>query len=182
MKIREDSILLFDMDGTLIETDYANFLAYQKALMESNVKYKIDFDSNIRFNRETLVQLFPNLTSAELRNIAQLKNKYYYEYLTETSIIPYTHDILKKHAKTHRIILVTASRNARALATLDYHNIIHLFDDYCFKQESSKNKFELFSKQFTINLDQAILFENEEREVQNAINIGIKTQNIFNPN
>lgn len=32
--IKKDTVLFFDMDGTLVDTDYANFLAYQQAISE----------------------------------------------------------------------------------------------------------------------------------------------------
>ncbi|WP_455005105.1 hypothetical protein [Capnocytophaga gingivalis] len=32
--INKDSILLVDMDGTLIETNHANYLSYQKAIKD----------------------------------------------------------------------------------------------------------------------------------------------------
>ena len=34
IKIDIDNILLFDMDGTLINTDYANFLSYKYAIQK----------------------------------------------------------------------------------------------------------------------------------------------------
>jgi len=34
--IQADSVLFFDMDGTLIDTDYANFLSYKKAIHAYN--------------------------------------------------------------------------------------------------------------------------------------------------
>lgn len=30
--ISDDTVLFFDLDGTLIDTDYANYLAYEKAI------------------------------------------------------------------------------------------------------------------------------------------------------
>ena len=32
LRIKADSILFFDLDGTLVDTDYANFLSYKKAI------------------------------------------------------------------------------------------------------------------------------------------------------
>ncbi len=31
-KIRNSDLLIFDLDGTLIDTDYANFLSYKAAI------------------------------------------------------------------------------------------------------------------------------------------------------
>ena len=32
LNINSDTVLFFDMDGTLIDTDFANFLSYQEAI------------------------------------------------------------------------------------------------------------------------------------------------------
>ncbi len=49
--IKKDTVLFFDMDGTLVDTDYANFLAYQQAISEIvESDLNIEYDSNFRLN------------------------------------------------------------------------------------------------------------------------------------
>ena len=53
--IKKDTVLFFDMDGTLVDTDYANFLAYQQAISEIvESDLNIEYDSNFRLNRSSL--------------------------------------------------------------------------------------------------------------------------------
>ena len=42
LKINSDTILFFDMDGTLIDTNFANFLSYQEAI-QSVIQCKTEF-------------------------------------------------------------------------------------------------------------------------------------------
>ena len=52
--IKKDTVLFFDMDGTLVDTDYANFLAYQQAISEIvESDLNIEYDSNFRLNRSS---------------------------------------------------------------------------------------------------------------------------------
>jgi beta-phosphoglucomutase len=63
LNINSDTVLFFDMDGTLIDTDFANFLSYQEAIksvMQSETE--IQYVPNERFNRSTLNKLVPSLT------------------------------------------------------------------------------------------------------------------------
>jgi beta-phosphoglucomutase-like phosphatase (HAD superfamily) len=69
IKITTDKILFFDMDGTLVDTNLANFSAYKKALdsvlqTDTNLVYKPE----IRFNRSVLRANFPHLTNKERLN------------------------------------------------------------------------------------------------------------------
>ncbi|MBS1571678.1 MAG: hypothetical protein JST62_04675 [Bacteroidetes bacterium] len=63
--ITTDIILFFDMDGTLIDTDLANFLSYKKAInsvtkSDNNLTYNPDK----RFNRSNLKNAGPNGTES----------------------------------------------------------------------------------------------------------------------
>ena len=56
--INTDNILLVDMDGTLIETNYANYLSYQKAVKEI-LSIDINYNFRERFTRKTLRDILP---------------------------------------------------------------------------------------------------------------------------
>ena len=61
--IKKDTVLFFDMDGTLVDTDYANFLAYQQAISEIvESDLNIEYDSNFRLNRSSLKIFVPFLS------------------------------------------------------------------------------------------------------------------------
>jgi len=71
-KIRKETVLFFDFDGTLVETNYANFLAYNKAInmvLNDNITY----NPNERFTREKLIKIFPYLTKTQYENVIEKK-------------------------------------------------------------------------------------------------------------
>ena len=86
-RIDKQHVLFFDMDGTLIDTNYANYLSYTQAIQqvlktESDISYAPD----IRFTRMHLKKIFPSLEKAEYEKIIQLKNNFYTEQLSKTEL------------------------------------------------------------------------------------------------
>ena len=56
-------VIVFDLDGTLVDSDYANFLAYEDAVMHVLSKHiELDFAQGIRITREALKELISNIT------------------------------------------------------------------------------------------------------------------------
>lgn len=93
--INKDTVLLFDMDGTLVDTDFANFLSYQKAIeLVIGLDKEIQYNPNERFNRTTLKTALSNLTKTEYEKIIQQKDKNYKEHLSQTKLNKPVADIL----------------------------------------------------------------------------------------
>jgi FMN phosphatase YigB (HAD superfamily) len=80
--ITSDKILFFDMDGTLVDTNLANFSAYKKAINYVIKDNKLVYNHPVRFNRSILRTTFPNLTEKEIEKIIQLKESFYNEFLS----------------------------------------------------------------------------------------------------
>ena len=100
-RINRENVLFFDMDGTLVDTDFANFLSYKNAVQQmtaSNID--IPYEPNERFNREMLKKSIQNLSLFEYEKIIQLKNKLYAEHLSETKLNDSVAYILKKYSKS----------------------------------------------------------------------------------
>ena len=184
IKIDIDNILLFDMDGTLINTDYANFLSYKYAIQKvCGSQINIKYDSNERFNRNKIKKTIRNLSEDKYEEIVQLKEESYNKFLCKTKICEDVVNILHKYQNKNKVILVTNSNKNRAVSTLNYHNLIDKFDDFYFGQilndEEQINKFEKLMLNNRNIIDKFILFENEIEEIQKAILMGIPPKNII---
>jgi len=181
--IKKDSVLFFDMDGTLIDTDFANYLSYRDSV-KTVLEMDINYDSTQRFNRTLLKTIVPNLTEAELKEIIRLKEKNYNGYLPYTKLIKSSVDILNEYYKVNKTVLVTNCREDRASMTLRYHDLEDKFSTFFFRQTSQNgdrmNKYENVISELNIPVQKVIVFENEMREINDAIKTGISIKNIIN--
>lgn len=182
-KITADTILFFDMDGTLVDTDLANFLSYKKAILSvTKSDYNLTFNSDRRFNRSNLKNSFSNLTDSECERIIQEKEDYYNDFLSETKLNPKIVGILFKYFKTNKTVLVTNCRKDRAMKTLKHFGIEDKFSDiYCRESGGNDNKINKFQNAISklgVPPNLVIAFENEDIEIVNAKQAGIE---IINP-
>lgn len=138
-------------------------------------------DDNVRFNRKRLKDLFPNISDADCKEIILLKEKFYKEYLSETTLIKENVGILLKYADTNKTVLVSNCRKERALATLSFHGLVDKFSALFLREESESkqriNKYQNAIDILGISPNDVIAFENEEVEIADAIEAKIKTIN-----
>ena len=185
LNIKENDTLFFDMDGTLVDTGFANFLSYKKAIQSFiQSENEIEFRPNERFNRATLKVAVPNLTEVEYEKIIKKKEENYKEHLSETKLNKCVTEILLKYYKTNKTVLVTNCREDRALMTLDYHNLIDKFSNIFFREISANgkriNKYKNAISNLRLSAQTIIVFENEKLEIEDAILAGISIHKIFN--
>lgn len=182
--INENLFLIFDLDGTLIDTDEANFLAYQEAIQQvKNLNLMSLYQSTERFTREKLESIIPDLKIQEYEEIIDIKKNVYNKYLQKTTIITSTLEIINKYSKTHQIILATNSHKQKANLLLEYHNLSTIFKHKFYKedynnQEISKFKYAMDYLKISPNL--AVIFENDKLEIKQAQLAGIPAKNIVN--
>lgn len=177
--ITDESIFIFDLDGTLVDTNYSNFLAYKKAVKDVlKFDFNPSYNPGTRFNRDTLKLSFPNLPDYQFSNIVTLKSSYFTGFLPETKLIESTALILYKYCNTNRTILVTKCQKQRAEQVLNYHGLKDKFSDLFFNDYSehnkTSNKFQNAITQLGLSPDLIIAFEDEDCEISDAQKAGIK--------
>lgn len=183
-KITEATVLFFDLDGTLVDTNYANFLSYKKAIQSvTKAEYDLSFNPTKRFNRVILRNYVPNLSEIEYERIVQEKEDAYKDFLHVTKLIKPVVEILLEYSKTNRTILVTNCRPSRAQETLEFHGLTNQFDKlFCRKfslNGDQINKFKNAISELGILAGSVIAFENEQTEIIDAKKAGIPDQNII---
>lgn len=177
--ITVDSILFFDMDGTLIDTDLANFLSYKKAI-NSVIKsdHNLTYNPDKRFSRSNLNNAVPNLTESEYERIIQEKEEYYNDFIHETKLNTEIANILFKYSKTNKTVLVTNCRKDRAMTTLKYFGLDDKFSNiFCREFDDNGNKINKFQNailKLGVPPNFVIAFENEESEIADAQKAGIQ--------
>lgn len=180
-KIKSETILFFDFDGTLIDTDYANFLAYKKAI-NTVLNKSISFKKNERFTRDKIIKIFPDLTKEKINEIIKKKEYFYKEFLPETSPNKTLCEVLNKFSRTNTTVLVTNCRKDRAFMILNYYNLEKKFSEIFFRQNNGTKRINKFQNAITklgYSSTSILVFENEQSEISDAINAGIPKENII---
>ena len=177
-------IILCDMDGTLIDTDYANYMAYMCAVREvTKIENIVEFSPRERLNRESLRKRLPHLTDDQLESIVALKSRYFSKHLPETRVNNQIADLLRRCGNTNRAVLVTNCREYRAVETLKYHGLFELFSRLIFREQIVEsgvlNKYASALLLLEVKPDDVIVFERDPVDVEMAMLAGIPKENIF---
>jgi len=176
--------LVFDLDGTLINTDEANFLSYQEAVKNvKDIDLKSIYNDNERFTREKLNLVIPNLTVQEFKEIVKFKTNIFQKNLKYTILNRSIFKIINKFSKINNIILATNSHKIKANLLLNHYNLFNLFDKKYYKEDytNQDNKYQYIIDNLNIKLNDIIIFEDNHNEVCKAIDLGIPSENIINP-
>ena len=179
--MNKQNILFFDMDGTLVDTDYANYLAYQQSIeIVIGRKNMVEVNDKNRFDNSMLINFYTNLTTDEYNSIVNTKGNLYEQFLSETKLNDKLANTLYEAANNHKTVLVTNANKARSLLTLKHHGIVDYFNHLFFGEDviRSHGKYENAILSLGVKPDEVVIFENEYKEIYQAKNIGFSNNNI----
>ena len=172
-----------DLDETLVRTDYANYLSYKYALMETtNGALDIDFTKE-RFNREKLKQRFISLSELQLEIITTLKEQYFMEFISQAALNNSLANLIGEHSTKNKLILVTCCRQKRAIEVLKHYKLIEYFNRLICREHLAQDepliKYETAIKLTAANPESVIIFENEDVFIEEAVKNGVPRRNIY---
>jgi beta-phosphoglucomutase-like phosphatase (HAD superfamily) len=174
--------VFFDMDGTLIETDFANLLAYKKAIsIVLRRKNTITYNPACRFDKNMLREQIQGLSDFQYRRIAQIKNELNSEFLQATYVNEYVVNQLVELSQKKSIYLVTNAAATRAEMTISFHGLESYFSSIICKDDrpTNANKYLHAVEHLCASPKKIVVFENEKKEIINAAKAGINPTNIY---
>lgn len=123
--------VLFDLDGTLIDSFDAHILSYKKALEKFDLPVKEDAirkDFGL-IAEDILRKEYPDLSEEKVRGIVGLKRKFFVgSCLSEIKLFPGVFNVLSKlKSEGFLLALCTSSSKKEALEILDYFQIADFF-------------------------------------------------------
>jgi beta-phosphoglucomutase len=171
----------FDLDGTLVNTYQADFLAYRDALQEV---VGVDIDE-VEFSkthglemRDKLKLLVPHTSESTALQIAAAKKKYYQQYVSIT--VPNTDliNLIANFTQHYAIVLVTTAKKDNALSVLREHDLEKYFSHMVFGDEITHPKphpepYYLALERSGLKAEEVIAFEDTKTGVNSAEAAGI---------
>lgn len=171
------NIAIFDLDGTLVETDAANGAAYNVALGS----FGIDGVAGIygRITSET-VRTAARLSECDLGNIVNAKIEAYCHELWRTRLGPAADAfrcVLMNRSAFDKVVLLTHSAERRAYETLRYWSMDGFFDEIVCN-DGKGDKYMRYFDNYDSNPAACVVWENENKQIVSAIAAGVKMENI----
>lgn len=173
-------LMIFDLDGTLFDTNRVNFYAYQKALLEFG--YNIDFNSFAKkYNGKSYKYFLPLITKSNsnelFENIHNNKKKYYSDFLKKARVNTWLFTIIESMRKKCNIALVTTASQKNCLEILnfykkkDYFDLIITSEDYN-NVKPNPESFLMAIDYFKTNIKNVIIFEDSDIGIEAAMKTG----------
>ena len=177
MTIRQNKIAVFDLDGTLIETDAANSAAYHAAMRKNGVDV---FGVYGRITASVIRQILCDNDKSDVDAIVDDKVSLFCHELWRTKLGPAAYDlrcVMVERAVFDKVVLLTDSSERRAMETLNYHSLAGCFDEIVCNGGQGNNDAN-YVKAFDSDPAACVGGENEEGQIKSAIAAGVKMENI----
>lgn len=170
-------LAIFDMDGTLFNTNYINYYAYKEALDKYNVFIDFDYYCNYCNGRHYKVFIPPLVNNDEekIEDIHNIKKIAYSKYLYKVKINEHLFNIIDKIKGEYKIAIVTTASKKNTYEILEYTKKIDLFDLILTSEDFKKLKpdpegFLLAMNKFKTEPSECVIFEDSE--------VGLEAANI----
>jgi len=179
----------FDLDGTLVDTHEANYLAYSHAIksitsIDSDERLKLLIKSGENSN-SFLTKLIPNIDEETVIMINAKKKEVYKDFLHVSELNEYLSVFLSQMYNHYTTALVTTAKKQNALAVLGQHDLEKYFSFMIFGEDVKNMKphpdaYKLAIKQSGLSKDEVVAFEDSEKGIKSAETAGIKVIHIRN--
>lgn len=172
-------LALFDLDGTLFNTNDVNFHAYQYALSKEGIELDYDYycnECNGRHYKYFLPQL--GITDKDtMERIHICKKNMYSSFLGHAKINAHIFELIQVMKEKYSCAVVTTASRKNSEEILTYFGKRQLFDALFTQEDIIKPKpapegFLLAMRHFAVSKEDTIIFEDSDVGVQAALATG----------
>ena len=168
---------IFDMDGTLIETDAANNAAYMVAAREVGVMRIAGFYG--RITAGIIAQCIKGGRKTDVDVIVEAKVASYCKQLWMARLGAAAKDlecVLLNRWCFNKVVLLTDSVERRVMETLNHFGMVGCFDEIVCNAGHG-DKYRNYFNAYDTDPAASVVWENEEGKIQSAIAAGVKVEN-----
>lgn len=168
-------LALFDLDGTLFNTNDANYFAYNTALEEYGYSINYEYYSEYCNGRHYTVFL-PNILNNDEELIEEIHNRkkeLYHTFLNKVIVNEHLFNIIESIKKEYYVAIVTTASRKNTFEILDYFRKKELFDLILTQEDISKPKpnpegFVKAMNYFNIEPKDTLIFEDSPVGIEAA--------------
>ncbi len=178
--MQKSKLALFDLDGTLFNTNKVNYLSYKQALNE--IEYDVEYEyfakeCNGKLYKEFLPRITGNNNEELLKQLHKRKKELYSNNLKHAIINEHLFNIAKALKKEYILVVVTTASKKNTFDILDYYKKTKLFDLILTHEDVTNVKpdpegFLKAMEYFNIMPKDTIIFEDSVSGIEAAIKSG----------
>lgn len=172
-------LAIFDMDGTLYNTNDINYYAYKEALDRYNVNLDYNYYCNYCNGRHytVFISSMVNNDNEKIEDIHYIKKNAYSKYLDKVIVNEHLFNIINSIKKDYKIILVTTASKKNTMEILEYTNKKDLFDLILTADDINNPKpdpegFNKAIEYYNANPKNCIIFEDSDVGIEAALKTG----------
>lgn len=184
----KNKLALFDLDGTLFDTNYVNYYTYKEALENYGVKLEIDYEYyaknwNGRSYKEFLPEVLGN-DNEKMEKVHDKKLELYKERLDKARINKNLFSIIDALKNEYYLAIVTTASKKNVLQILEHFAKEKVFDLVIAKEDVKKVKpnpegYIIAMKHFDILPENTIIFEDSQVGIEAAIASGADVYKVY---
>lgn len=167
-------LAIFDLDGTLFDTDEVNFSAYRDALKPFHIELDYEYfikKCNGRYYMEFLPAIMGN--SEHIEEVHKAKKNAYADNLNKARENLHLFEIIKSMAPSYHLAIVTTASKKNVADILDHFGYFDLFEYIVAQEDITKVKpdpqgFFLAMEHFEIDANHTVIFEDADVGIQAA--------------
>ena len=170
-----DTVLLFDLDGTLLDTNLANNESYRYAIWKVTGKNYSELSNLKRVTRKDVANL-PGITPELLEQIVQIKKNSFW-YNREYTYPLITHEILKRQSLNTPCYIISSADKERVQQLARHYQLDRFVKGYIYADP--EDKYCNIATKLNVNPSDIVLFEDEANAITNAVINGIEDKHII---
>ena len=176
----KSKLAIFDLDGTLFDTQRVNFRAYQKALAAEGVQLDRDYyqrNCNGKYYKDYLPLLIANPSPDTMERIHDRKKKIYPDCLGEARVNYHLFSLLSLMRDEYHTAIVTTASKSNCYDILRHFHKLEDFDFILTQEDVQRKKpdpegFLKAMELAKVSPGQTMIFEDSDDGVEAAVRSG----------
>lgn len=171
-------IVVFDMDGTLVETDAANGAAYETAVNRIGIGSAICFCG--RVTASVISEALGSAIGVGIDDVERVKMEEYSRQLWRAKLggaADAFKCVILNRDMFNKVVLLSDGKERRVLETLRHFRLGGFFDEIVCNGGRG-DKYANYFRLFDSDPAACLVWENDERQIASAITAGVRVENI----